>query len=247
MQSAPPRHVLLVGTTAAVLERVGPPLTRAGADVHSVRPSDIVLDLLMGTPFELLLVGYPLPEIDIHQLLRVVRLPGSASQTAGVLLLARPGFFEAARALLPAGANRAADLSWADGKLWQTIDDLLHVAPRARLKSMLFADVSDNGACGRYLYRTVNISRSGVLIQGDQMFAPGTPFEFAFRLPTEPRPVEGQAQVVRRVDSVREGMVGLGARFLRLTDDGPFRISQYVKYFNADDGARAGSHPVIRA
>lgn len=233
MQTSPPRHVLLVGSSGGVVDRVGPLLQRSDFDVHTVRASDIVVDLVMGTPFELLIVGYPLPEIDIHGLLESIRLPGSASHSAGVLLLSPPAFFEAARTLLPAGANRAANLSWTDSRVWQEITDLLHVAPRARLKSMLFADVQANGGHERYLYRTVNVSRSGILVQGEHLFTPGTPFAFAFRLPSEPRPVEGLAEVVRRVNRNREQLSGLGARFLAINDDGQFRLVQYVKYSNA--------------
>ena len=233
MQAAALRHVLLVGASNGVIDRVGPLLNRSDFDVHTVRPSEIVLDLVMGTPFELLVVGYPLPEIDIHQLLRAVRMSGSASHDAGILLLSRPSFFEAARAMLPIGANRAASLSWTDSRVWQAIDDLLHVAPRARLKSMLFADVQTNGGRERYLYRTVNLSRTGVLLAGDQLFTAGIAFDFAFRLPSEPRPVEGRAEVVRRTVLDREGLSGIGARFVSLLDDGHYRISQYVKYFNA--------------
>jgi hypothetical protein len=114
MQAAVPRHVLVVGASGGVIDRVGPLLQRSDLDVHTVRPSDIVLDLVMGTPFELLVVGYPQPEIDLHKLVHAVRLPGSASHNAGILLLSRPGCFEAARAMLPIGANRAASLSWTD-------------------------------------------------------------------------------------------------------------------------------------
>ena len=101
MQAATPRHVLLVGAPNGGAERVAPLLQRAEFDVHAVRPSEIILDLVMGTPFELLVVGYPLPEIDFIELIRAVRLRESASLHAGLVLLARPGFLEAAQALLP--------------------------------------------------------------------------------------------------------------------------------------------------
>jgi len=233
MQAAVPRHVLVVGASNGVADRLAPLLQRSDFDLHTVSASDIVLDLVMGTPFELLVVGYPLPEIDFHELLRAVRLPGSASHDAGILLLARPGFLEAAQAMLPIGANRAAGLDWTDSRVAQAIDDLLHVAPRANLRAMFFADVQTNGARERYLYRTVNVSLSGVLVEGERLFAPGTPIDFAFRLPSEPQPVEGRARVVRRTDANREGLSGLGARFVELLDDGQDRLAQYVRYFNA--------------
>ena len=98
---------------------------------------------------------------------------------------------------------------------------------------MLYADVEASQDRDRLLYQTVNVSRTGMLLQGDEVFSPGTIFDFAFRLPSEPRPVEGRAEVVRRADPDREGMTGVGARFVSLRDDGHFRLRQYVKYFLA--------------
>jgi len=228
-----PRHVLLVGAATGGFERFAPMLQRAGFDVHLVSPSEIVLDLVMGTSFNLLVVAYPLPEMDIHQLLYALRAEGSASHDTGVLLVARPGFLEAAQSLLSLGANRAVGLHWTESRLWQAVGDLLNVAPRARLKSMVFADVNGHDQQDRSLFQTVNVSRTGLLLQGDDLFQPGTTFDFAFRLPSEPRPVEGRAEVVRRTDPYREGMQGIGARFVSLEDDGKFRLKQYVKYFHA--------------
>jgi len=238
MQAAAPRHVLLVGALGGGAERVAPLLQRAAFDVHAVQPSDIVLDLVMGTPFELLVVGYPAPEIDLFGLISAVRLRSSASLHAGLVLLARPGFLEAAQALVPAGANRAVSLAWPDSRLWRAIDDLVDVAPRAGLQSSLIADVESRDGCDRFFYETVNLSRTGVLLQGEQLFAPGTPFDFTFTLPFETRPVEGRAEVVRRADAERERMQGLGARFLALRDDGAARVHRFV-----EDGHGAGLAP----
>lgn len=241
MQAATPRHVLLVGAPDGGAGRVAPLLQRAAFDVHAVQPSDIVLDLVMGTPFELLVVGYPAPEIDLFGLIRAIRLRGSASLHAGLVLLARPGFLEAAQALIPTGANRAVSLAWTDSRLWRAIDDLVDVAPRTGLHSSLVADVESHDGFDRFFYETVNLSRSGVLLQGEQLFAPGTPFDFAFTLPFETRPVEGRAEVVRRADGAREGLQGLGVRFLVLRDDGANRVQRFV-----EDGHGAPAQPRSR-
>lgn len=227
------RHVLLVGSKSGGIDRFAPMLQRAGFDVHAVRPSEIVRDLVMGTDFDVLILGYPMPEMEIHQLLYSIRAEGSASHDAGILLLAPPGFLEAAHALLSLGANRVVGLDWTESRFWQSVGDLLNVAPRARLKSMLYADVDARGDRDRLLYQTINVSHTGILLQGDELFTPGTVFNFAFRLPSEPRPVEGRAEVVRRADPDRDGLTGIGARFVALQDDGHFRLKQYVKYFHA--------------
>jgi len=240
MQAAAPRHVLLVGAPDGGADRVAPLLQRADFDVHAVRPSDIVLDLVLGTGFDLLVVGYPAPEIDLVGLIRAVRLTGSASLRAGFVLLAKPGFLEAAQGLLSIGANRAVSLAWSDARLWCAIDDLVHVAPRGPLQAMLFADVDANGSRDHCLYRTVNVSRTGVLLQGERLFAPGTPFDFAFRLPFEARPIGGRGEVVRQSSLDREGMAGLGARFVALRDGDEARLQRFVQ-----DGQGSPAHPRI--
>jgi len=101
-----PRHVLLIGALEGGLSRVAPMLQRAEFDVHTVEPSEFVLDLVLGTSFELLILGYPMPEMDISHLVQAVRDPDSVTRSAGLLLLAEPGFLEAAQGLVSAGANR---------------------------------------------------------------------------------------------------------------------------------------------
>jgi hypothetical protein len=110
----------------------------------------------------------------------------------------------------------------------------------AQGQSSLMADIESRDGL-RFFYETVNLSRTGVLVQGEQLFAPGTPFDFAFTLPFETRPVEGKAEVVRRVDAGRELMQGLGARFLTLRADGETRVQRFV-----EDGHGAPARPGAR-
>jgi len=227
------RHVLLVGALERGLDRVAPVLQRAEFDVHTVEASPFVLDLVMGTSFELLVVGYPMPEMDINELLRAVRNDSSGSRDAGLLLLAEPGFLEAAQALVARGANRAVALDWAESRLWQAVGDLLNIAPRVTLRAMLHAEVEVPSGHDRTIYQTVNLSISGMLLRGADSFTPGTRLEFIFRLPQEPRPVEGSGEIVRRTDTDREGVQGVGVRFLSLRDDGQYRLRQFVKYHRA--------------
>jgi hypothetical protein len=60
------QHVLVVGAKKAGLERVAPMLRRADFSVHSVEPSPFLLDLVLSTAFELVIVTYPLDTLPLH-------------------------------------------------------------------------------------------------------------------------------------------------------------------------------------
>jgi hypothetical protein len=222
------RHVLLIGALEGGLSRVAPMLQRAEFDVHAVEPSDFVLDLVLGTTFELLVVGYPIPEMDVHHLLHTVRSANSGTRNAGLLLLAEPGFLEAAQSLVAAGANRAVSLDWSASRLWQAVGDLLNVAPRINMRALVYANGAASHQTDRSLYQSLNVSLSGMLLHGADSFAPGAHFDFVFSLPGEPRPLEGSAEVVRRTNPAREGEQGVGVRFLHFREDGRFRLERFI-------------------
>jgi CheY-like chemotaxis protein len=222
------RHVLLIGAIEGGLARVAPMLQRAEFDVHTVEPSEFVHDLVLGTVFELLVVGYPMPEIDLSELVRTVRGANTETRNAGVLLLAEPGFLDAAQGMVAIGANRAVSLDWSSSRLWQAVGDLLNVAPRVTMRAFVHADVDAGNGGSRSLLQTVNVSTSGMLLRGTEGFSHGAHFDFVFSLPGDPRPLEGTAQVVRKTDSGREPVEGVGVRFVHLREDGKYRLDRFL-------------------
>jgi CheY-like chemotaxis protein len=222
------RHVLLIGAIEGGLARVAPMLQRAEFDVHTVEPSKFVLDLVLGTIFELLVVGYPMPEIDLSELVRTVRGSNSETRNAGVLLLAEPGFLDAAHGMVAIGANRAVSLDGSSSRLWQAVGDLLNVAPRVTVRAFVHADVDAGNGGSRSLLQTVNVSSSGMLLRGTEGFSHGAHFDFVFSLPGDPRPLEGTAQVVRKTDTGRELVEGVGVRFVHLREDGKYRLERFL-------------------
>ena len=71
------RHVLVVGAKNEALERIAPMLRRAEFNVHTAEPSPVVFDLVLGTSFELVLVSFPLRELDLDDLIDALRKDGS--------------------------------------------------------------------------------------------------------------------------------------------------------------------------
>ena len=230
------RHVLVVGADKTGVERVAPMLRRAEFNVHTAHPSRFLLDLVLGTSFELLIVGFPLQELSIDDLIEAVRDEGSACRDAGLLLLAEPDFLDDAQALVDLGVNRAISADWVDARLWQAIGDLLHIAPRVYMRVLVHADIDVSPTRERTIFQTVNVSASGLLLQGFDELSLGGEFGFLFRLPGGGL-IEGTAEVVRRSNPMREGIQGIGTRFLEFKNEGETQLNAYID-LQSDSGRR---------
>ena len=78
MSDSKARNVLLVGVSPEEAERVAPFLGRSGFGVDRFPGAAGALDLLGQVPFDLLIVRFPLEEINVLEVLQAVRKPDSA-------------------------------------------------------------------------------------------------------------------------------------------------------------------------
>jgi hypothetical protein len=221
------QHVLVVGAKKAGLERVAPMLRRADFSVHSVEPSPFLLDLVLSTEFELVIVTYPLDTLPLDDLIDTIRDEGSACHDAGLLLLAEPEQLDDAQSVVDLGVNRAICCEWSEARLWQAIGDLMEVAPRILMRVLMHADIELKNEKDRAIFQTVNVSVSGVLLQGSDHLTPGEDFDFLFRLPGGGL-IEGTAEVVRQTNPLREGVDGIGTRFTSFRDQCQERLSTHI-------------------
>jgi CheY-like chemotaxis protein len=222
------RHVLVVGAEGDTLETIAPMLRRAEFNVHTASLSPVVFDLVLGTSFELVVVSYPLRELSLDDLIETLRREGSWCRKAALVLLAEPEHLDDALAMVDLGVNRAIGLDWSESRLQQAIGDLLEVAPRITLRVLVHLKVEVQQESRRALYQTVNISRTGMLLRGDDNLDPGTRFSFFFGIPDGRRLVEGTGEVVRRTNPIREGTSGLGIRFVRIAGEGAEQLESFV-------------------
>jgi len=221
------QHVLVVGARNGGLERVAPMLRRADFSVHTVEPSPFLLDLVLSTAFELIIVTYPLDMLPMDDLIDTIRDEGSACHDAGLLLLSKPELLDDAQAVVDLGANRAICCDWSEARLWQAIGDLMDVAPRIFMRVLMHADIEVQKERNRAIFQTVNVSVSGVLLQGSDRLTPGETFDFLFRLPGGGL-VEGSAEVVRQTNPLREGVDGIGSRFTSFREDCQERLAAHI-------------------
>jgi uncharacterized protein (TIGR02266 family) len=174
-------------------------------------------------------VSYPLKDLILDDFLETVRREGSWCQNAALVLMADSEFLEDALAQVDLGVNRVISLDWPEARLHQSISDLLHVAPRISLRVLVHVKVEVTESNQRALYQTVNISKTGMLIRGNDTLDPGTRFSFFFGIPDGRRLVEGTGEVVRRSNPIREGTTGLGVRFIRLAGEGQEQLDSFVE------------------
>lgn len=219
-----PRHVLVVGADDSAVERMAPLLRRSEFEVHTVSASPFVLDLVLGTSFELLIVGYPLQTLSLDELMAAVRGEGSNCRYAGVLLLSEPGRLDEAVGWVDRGANRVVAADWADARLYQAVGDLLQVAPRVALRALVEVELE---AREGELLRTENVSASGMLLRGEGRLRPGQRFDFMLCLPDEGETVKGTAEVVRETGQAPDD-AGAGVRFVAFRDSGRERLEAYI-------------------
>jgi CheY-like chemotaxis protein len=222
------QHVLIVGAKDAGLKRVAPMLRRAEFSVHSVDPSPFLLDLVLSTAFELVIVRYPMDTVPLDDLVDTIRNEGSACHGAGLLLLAEPELIDDAQRHVDLGANRAICTDWSDARLLQSIGDLLEIAPRIFMRVLMHAEIEVQSTADRAIFQTVNVSVTGALLQGSDQLDPGQAFDFLFRLPGGGL-VEGSAEVVRQTNPLREGVDGMGARFISFGDGCEDRLVTHVQ------------------
>ncbi len=167
---------------------------------------------------------------------------GPGARKAALVLLAEEDHLEDAGAMVDLGVNRAVGLDWPEGRLHQAIADLLEVAPRISLRVLVHLKVEITDQSKRALYQTVNVSRTGMLLRGDDALDPGTRFSFFFGIPDGRRLVEGTGEVVRRTNATREGAAGLGVRFIRIAGEGAGAARELC---DAESAVSSCSSPVL--
>jgi hypothetical protein len=222
------QHVLVVGAKQEGLDRVAPMLRRAEFSVHTVDASPFLLDLVLSTAFELVVISYPLDTISIDDLLTTIRDKGSACHGAGLLLLSDPTLIEDAQTHVDIGANRAICSDWNESRLWRAVGDLLEIAPRVFMRVLMHAEIELKSSSDKAVFQTVNVSVSGALLQGTKLVDPGGSFDFLFRLPGGGL-VEGSAEVVRQTNPMREGVEGIGARFISFREQSEERLLNHIE------------------
>ncbi len=235
------RNVLVIGVDSQTYEKVAPILERASLDVDRFPRARASLELIRAVSFDALILGYPPMDMFLEEFLDAIRQPNSSCRHSPVLLLSTDEDTEEACRYLGKGVSRVVPLSLATDQLQEVVSGLLEVAPRLGMRMMARLEIQLAKGKTLAMCQTENLSSSGMLIRTFVGYPLGTRLSFEFTLPTDPRPIRGEAEVVRHTTLDRETVSGVGARFLSFEGDGSRRFHRYL------EGEAAESEKAIHA
>lgn len=223
------RRILAVGMEPEVYGRIEALLNRSYFEVDKVPRGDSGRVLCGAIAFDLVLVRYPLPDIDVTDLLAAVRIPGSPSAGCQVLLLADEARLFQAQRLVGAGADAALATERTGEFLSEFAARLLQVAPRvaSRVMVRLQARISDGDR--QEFCQTVDLSATGMFVRSDARYPLGSTMSFQLMLAEEREAVFGSAEVVRHAAGGQGKLEGIGLRYVEFRSGSEARLRAFLE------------------
>jgi hypothetical protein len=221
------RRVLVAGVDDIGFGKLRDALARYPLLVERIPRAASALELVGEVPFHLLVLGYPLADVELGDFLAALRRPGAPSSAAPVVLLAAPPERREAERFRDRGVAAVVGADVEARQLHRAVLSALGVPPRIEVRLLVRLEARLEDGQSTVLCQTENLSRSGMLVRSDRRYPRGTAVGFELALP-EGQPVRGQAEVVRQTDPQREPLRGLGLRFRSLDGDGGRRLGAYI-------------------
>ena len=229
MQKNSLRNVLAIGVTPAEFARLVPFLDRQSFDVDRFPSAIGAVELISRIPFEMLLVRYPLPDMETEAFLRIVRQEGSPCLRSSLLVLTGADRELESQRFIGLCANRTINLEASEAEIQESISSVLNVAPRKAARFLARLEIRISGEKDMVLCQTENFSATGMLLRTDRRWEIGTQIEFEFSIPNDARPVRGMAEVVRHTHEGRDAVGGVGLRFLSFAGDAHRRFEAFIQ------------------
>jgi hypothetical protein len=214
--------VLLAGIGRGPFEALAPVLDRQNLDVVRVATPEEAIEYASNQPVDLVVFDGEPNEMRLEEIVPMFRAETSNSARSFLLVMAERGRDKDARALVGRGINRVMHLDEPQERIEEQVVDLLGVVPRAaaRFAIRLFTTLDDGDEV--VFGRTENVSLSGMLVQTPTIIAPGQQVTYELLCDERVEAVKGDAEIVRR--AVRDGVEGIGVRFLDFEGEGRERL-----------------------
>jgi DNA-binding NarL/FixJ family response regulator len=206
--------VVLAGIGRGPFEAIAPVLERQKLEIERVESPEVAVEMACQERVDLIIFDAEPNEMPLDEVVAKLRAEGSASAKSSLLVMAEPGTDTHARELIGNGVNRVMLLTDPEELIEEQVADLLHIAPRAavRFTTRLYTSL-DNGT-EEIFGQTANLSISGMLVQTPTALEPGQQVVFEILIEDREGAVIGEAEIVRRASKDREGLDGVGLRFL---------------------------------
>jgi hypothetical protein len=224
MTDGKPR-VLLAGIDDGLARRVVVALSPLGADFQRTPWATAFGGLATDSGCDVVIVGHHGDLSGLELLVGTTRSAASEIRQAALVVLCRQDLLPEVEPLFARGVSRAVAIEELERTLYDAVSSLLAVAPRVSLQApvRLMPTVSGHKAASDG--KTENLSASGMLVSCLGQLPVGSTVRFEISIPGQSMPIRGSARVVRTADPDREGVHGIGARFLSFlrTDGDRFR------------------------
>lgn len=216
--------VLVAGIGRRSFERLAPVLDRQKLEVVQVLSAEDAPKLAYSEPVDLVILDAEPTSMDLAEVVRLIRSASSASRASSILVLARPESFGDALVLVDRGVNRVMLAGDPPEEVGRAVAELLNIAPRStcRFATRLLVEVAAGSQ--EALGAVVNISSTGMLVETDARLELGSSVLFDIEVADEDEPLVIMGNVVRRVDPGREGVRGVGVRFVRFAGNSRARL-----------------------
>jgi Tfp pilus assembly protein PilZ len=223
------RQILTIGLEPELYRRIEALLNRSYFEVDKVPGGEGGRVLCGAIGFDLLLVRFPLPDMEVEALLAKVRLPGSPCAKCQIVLLADAERLSAAQRLVGAGADIALAAESTGEYLSEFAARLLNVAPRVASRVMVQLQARIGDGENQALCQTVDLSTSGLFVRTDERYPLGTIVNCRLLLPDEREPVAGTASVVRHAAGGSARLEGIGLRWIEFRPGSAARLQSYLE------------------
>lgn len=216
--------VLVAGMGRSRFDELAPVLDRQRLEVIQVTSAEDATKLAHSDRLDLIVLEAEPTTMSFEEIVRLIRSQSSASNKASLLVLARPERTDEARRLIGHGINRVMVADDPPELIGRRVAELLDIAPRTtfRFSTRLLVEVADGA--DEALGAIVNVSASGMLVETDIEFVPGQHVVISIDVADQDEPLVVKAEVVRQADPDRDGVDGIGVRFLGFRGDGRQRL-----------------------
>lgn len=219
-----PSTVLLAGIGRDSLDAIAPALDRRHLEITEVASAEEAVALASEKEFQLVVFDAETNPVTLAGLVGKLRDDASSSSRCSLLVVGGPGATGDARDQIGRGVNRVVTVGDPDNIIEKHVAELLDVAPRAEvgLTARLTFVLADGTL--EVEGHTANVSVTGMLLQTTTSFEPGQEIVFEFMADERGDLVSGRAEIVRSADAGKEGLQGIGIRFLEFDGDGRDRM-----------------------
>jgi CheY-like chemotaxis protein len=221
--------VLLAGVGSRSLEAVAPALDYENLEVTSADTPEDAVEMASKQKFDLVIFDAETGPVALAELVARLRDDASSSRGCSLLVVASPQAAHDARGQIGRGVNRVVNVDDPESVIEKQVAELLDVAPRAdvQLTARVVFDLAEGSL--QVDGQTANVSLSGMLLQTTTSFEPGQEVVFEFMADTRGDLVSGRGEVVRSADAGREGLQGIGIRFMEFDGDGRERMQALLE------------------